>query len=192
MAYYNSATLIATGTRVPYHTTSRVRLPEVTADALRSAAVRLPAETLRQTGTWYIRGHLNLSPEARQLLPPIMGGSRREVSYGVSAASRGVLLRAAEAGTSRRAVAGTMHLDSMGFADPGRDGRPPGPMAVAELAGGLGSGRPRDAGGRFTTDERGGLDDRASRDASAATKVCLLTVYLKHSSLRTRKRMYRG
>jgi hypothetical protein len=102
---YISATLISTGTRVPYHTTSRARLPEVTADALRSAAVRLPAETLRQTGTWFVRGHLKLSPEARQLLPSIMGGSRCEVSYEVSTGSRGVLLRAAEAGTMRRALA---------------------------------------------------------------------------------------
>ena len=39
-------------------------------------------------------------------------------------------------------------------------------MAVAELAGGPGSGRPRDAAGRFigATDERGGLDDRALRE----------------------------
>ena len=110
---YISASLIASGTRVPYHTTSRTRLSDVTADALRSAAVRLPTENLRQAGTWFVRGHLKLSPEARQLLPPIMGGSRRAVNYDVSAASRGALLRAAEAGTMRRALASTLHLDSM-------------------------------------------------------------------------------
>ena len=75
---YITASIIATGTRrVPYHTTSRTRLSDVTADALRSAAVRLPTENLRQSGTWFVRGHLTLSPEARQLLPQIMGGSRR-------------------------------------------------------------------------------------------------------------------
>ena len=113
---YIPASLIASGTRVPYHTTSRTRLSEVTADALRSAAVRLPTENLRPTGTGFVRGHLKLPPEARQLLPPIMSGSRREVNYDVSAASRGALLRAAEAGTMRRALASTLNLHSMGFA----------------------------------------------------------------------------
>ena len=128
---YLTASIITTGTRVPYHTTSRARLPDVTADALRSAAVRLPSENLRQHGTWFVRGHLKLSPEARQLLPPIMGGSRRAVPYDVSAGSRGALLRAAEAGTMRRAMAATLHMDSLGFADPDRDGRlSPGPMVI--------------------------------------------------------------
>ena len=149
---YLTASIITTGTRVPYHTTSRARLPAVTADALRSAAVRLPSEDLRQSGTWLVRGHLKLSPEARQLLPPIMGGSRREVPYDVSVGSRGALLRAAEAGTMRRALAATLHMDSMGFADPDRDGRlPPSPMGLGELdpAHGPGLPRARDAGGRY-------------------------------------------
>ena len=37
-----------------------------------------------------------------------------------------------------------------------------------------------------------GLGYRALRDALAAANDSLATVYLKHSSLRTRKRMYRG
>ncbi len=65
---------IALGTWVPYHTTSsRLRLADVTADALRSAAVRLPSDDPRQTGPWFVRGHLKLTSEARALLPPIMG-----------------------------------------------------------------------------------------------------------------------
>ena len=59
---------VASGTRVPYHTTSRARLPDVTADALRGAAVRLPSDDLRPTGPWSLRGHLQLSPEALHAL----------------------------------------------------------------------------------------------------------------------------
>ena len=69
---------VAPGTRVPYHSTSRARLPDVTADALRCAAVRLPSDDLRQTGPWFLRGHFQLSPEARSMLPYIMGGARRD------------------------------------------------------------------------------------------------------------------
>ena len=107
---------IVLGTRVPYHTTSRARLPEVTADALRSAAVRLPSDTLQPTGTWIARGHLRFSQEARAELPVIMGGICRTVPYEVSIDSRSVVLRAAESGSLRRALASTMHLNSMGFA----------------------------------------------------------------------------
>jgi hypothetical protein len=117
----HSAPFIASGTRVPYHTTS---LSEITADALRSAAVRLPTDDLRQTGPWFARGHFKLSAEARQLLPPIMGGTRPDVSYDVNAPSRAALLRAAESGTMRRAMASTLDVNSMGFADPERDARP--------------------------------------------------------------------
>ena len=119
------ASFIASGMRVPYHVASRARLSDVTADALRSAAVRLPSDDLRQTGPWFARGHLKFS-EARSMLPAIMGGTRRNVDYDVSAGSRGVLLRAAEYGTTRRALVSTMRLDTMGFADPERDGRPSG------------------------------------------------------------------
>ena len=165
---YIPASLIASGTRVPYHTTSRTRLSEVTADALRSAAVRRPTENLRQAGTWFVRGHLKLSPEARQLLPPIMGGSRRAVNYDVSAASRGALLRAAETGTMRRALASTLHLESMGLADPERDGRPPplGPMAVSELD--HGRVRARDSAGRFiSASDDASPDSRALRESTS-------------------------
>ena len=178
---YILASLIASGTRVPYHTTSRTRLPEVTADALRSAAVRLSAETLRQSGPWFVRGHLKLSPEARQLLPPIMGGSRRTVSYDVSVASRGALLRAAEAGTMRRALASTLHLDSMGFADPERDARliPPGshsPRVISELDGGSGHGRPRDSAGRFTSaSDDSSPESRALRASDLTSAHCAST-----------------
>ena len=116
------ATYIASGTRVPYHSTSRARLSDVTADSLRGAAVRLPSDDLRQTGPWFVRGHLQLSPEARSMLPSIMGGARRDVGYEVSAGSRGVILRAAEYCNSRRRMAAIMDLATMGFADPARDG----------------------------------------------------------------------
>ena len=109
---------IALGTRVPYHTTSRTRLSDVTADALRSAAVRLPSDDLKQTGPWIARGHLRFSHEARSVLPHIMGGACRIVPYEVSAGSRAVVLRAAESGTLRRALAASMHINSMGFAIP--------------------------------------------------------------------------
>ncbi len=105
---YIPASLIASGTRVPYHTTSRTRLSDVTADALRSTG------SASQPTTCGRRIH-GLSSEARQLLPPIMGGSRRDVSCDVSAASRAALLRAAESGTMRRALASTMHIDLVGF-----------------------------------------------------------------------------
>ena len=128
------ATYIASGTRVPYHSTSRARLSDVTTDALRGAAIRLPSDDLRQTGPWFVRGHLKLSPEARSMLPFIMGGARRDVGYEVSAGSRGVILRAAENGTMRRVMAPTMDLDTMGFAAPARDGRlaSPPPMVIGD------------------------------------------------------------
>ena len=170
------ASIIATGTRVPYHTTSRARLPDVTADALRSAAVRLPAESLRPSGVWFVRELLKLYPEARQLLQHIMGGTRRAVPYDVSGASRSTILRAAEAGTMRRAMASTMNLDSMGFADPTPDGfadptpdgPSPGPMALGELDHGHGGGsaRARDSAGRYVSaSDESTQDPRALRDS---------------------------
>ena len=96
-------------------TTSRARLSDITADTLRSAAVRLPSDDLRQTDTWIARGHLRLFPKARAVLPVIMGGACQVVPYEVSAGSRAVVLRAAESGSLRRALAATMHLNAMGF-----------------------------------------------------------------------------
>ena len=53
----------------------------------------------------------------------------------------------------RRALASTLHLDSMGFADPERDGRPlpPGPMAIGELDHGAVHVRARDSAGRYVS-----------------------------------------
>ncbi len=65
---------VFTGATIPYHVTSRHRLPGVTADVLRRAAVNVPPGSLGQSGTWALRGHLSLTTEARRLLPPIMGG----------------------------------------------------------------------------------------------------------------------
>jgi hypothetical protein len=130
---------IASGTRVPYHTTSRARLPDVTADALRSAAVRLPSDNLRQAGPWIARGHLRFSPEARAVLPLIMGGACSDVPCDVSAGSRAVILRAADSGTLRRELAASMHVDSMGFAASDRDGLHRGPRSPGrDTAGPLG------------------------------------------------------
>jgi hypothetical protein len=81
------ASLIALGTRVHYHTTSRQRLADVTADALRGAAARLPPDDLRQLGTWVVCGHLQLTSDARAIHPPVMGGSGRDVRYEASSAS---------------------------------------------------------------------------------------------------------
>jgi hypothetical protein len=106
---------IVVGTRVPYHTTSRTRLSDITADTLRSAAVRLPSDDLRQTGPWIARGHLRFTPEARAVLPVIIGGACHLVPYDVSFGSRAVDLRAAENGTLHRGLAEHMHIDSMGF-----------------------------------------------------------------------------
>jgi hypothetical protein len=64
------APAVASGTRVPYHTTFRHRLADVNADALRSAAVRFPSDDLWQMGPLFVRGHLKLTSEARALLPP--------------------------------------------------------------------------------------------------------------------------
>ncbi len=87
---------VVVGTRAPYHATSRARLSDITADTLRSAAVRLPSDDLRQTGTWIARGHLRFTPEARAVLPVIMGGACHVVPYDASFGSRAVVLRAAE------------------------------------------------------------------------------------------------
>ena len=126
---------IAFGTRVPYHSTSRARLPDVTADALRCAAVRLPPDDLQQTGPWFARGHLRFTPEVRAVLPVIMGGACHVVPYDVSVGSRAVVLRAAEYGTRRRALAGSMHLDSMGFAASDSAGlHPASPLAAIRTA----------------------------------------------------------
>ncbi len=110
MASFN-APGIASGTRVPYHSTSREWLPDVTADVLRSAAVRLPSDDLRQAGSWIARGYLRFTPEARAVLPYILGGLRRDVLYGASVGSRAVILRAAESGTLRRGLAASMDID---------------------------------------------------------------------------------
>ena len=79
---------VATGTRIPYHITSRARLPIITGDALRAAAVRLPPGDLRQFGKPTIRGHLRLTNDARASLPPIMGGSSAVATFDASMASR--------------------------------------------------------------------------------------------------------
>ena len=126
---------IAFGTRVPYHSTSRARLSDVTADALRCAAVRLPPDDLMQTGHWFARGHLRFTPEARAVLPVIMGGACHVVPYAVSRGSRAVVLRAAETGTRRRALARSMDLDSMGFtADESAGLHSAGPLAALRTA----------------------------------------------------------
>ncbi len=64
----------------------------------------------------------------------------------------------------RRALASTMNTDSMGFADPDRDGRqaPPIPMVASELEGGMGVGRTRDSAGRFV-----GASDELSPESRA-------------------------
>ena len=104
---------ILVGSRVPYHSTCRARLSDVTADTLRGAAVRLPSNHLQQAGHWTARGHLRFTPEARAVLPFIMGGACQRVPYDVSADSRAIVLRAAEHCTLRRGMAATMHLNSM-------------------------------------------------------------------------------
>jgi hypothetical protein len=175
------ASPIALGTSVPYHTTSRQRLADVTADALRSAAVRLPPDDLRQHGPWIVRGHFQLTADARALLPPVMGGSGRDVCYMVSSPSRAVILRAAEAGTSRRALAATLHLDSLGFASSDPLGisaaEPLGiPLGLSDLAEERPDGatapvsdtspsapeRRRDAGGRFVSHDEAPLSGGGS------------------------------
>jgi hypothetical protein len=156
------ASFSASGTRVHYHTTSRTRLSDVTADALRSAAVRLPTDDLRQTAPWFARGHLKLSSEARLLLPSIMGGTHHDVSYDVSAAFRGAFLRAAESGTMRRALTSTMHIDSMGFADPECDGRPAPRPHLRELSAAREGEEDGSGHGRESSTPRGVLSARAT------------------------------
>ena len=66
----------------------------------------------------------------------------------------------------RRAMASTMNIDSMGFADPTPDGPSPGPMALGELDHGHGSARARDSAGRYVrTSDESSLDPRALRDS---------------------------
>jgi hypothetical protein len=107
---------VFTGARIPYHVTSRHRLPGVTADILRGAAVNVPPGCLDQTGTWALCGHIRLTTEARRLLPPIMGGLSMEVGYDASDGSRAALLKAASMCPSRRELANSLHMDTMGFA----------------------------------------------------------------------------
>ena len=133
------ATHVQTGTRIPYHVTSAQRLPGVTADGLRGAAVRLPSGSIYQnTSRWIVRGLLKLSSDARSLLPPIMGGSAPRVDFDASVESRAVLLRAAEHSSDRQALGATLHLRSMGFAPSADDLAvriEQGAMDIAELGG---------------------------------------------------------
>ena len=151
---------VTTGTSIPYHITSRARLPIITGDALRAAAVRLPPGDLRQFGKPTIRGNLRLTNEARAYLPPIMGGSSAEATFDASMASRIILKMAASQCPARRDLGATLHLNSMGFADDQVEARPP--LRMADLGDadadgheGPGAARPaapprqRDARGRF-------------------------------------------
>ena len=101
---------VFTGARIPYHVTSRQRLPGVTGDVLRGAAVNVPPGPMDQTGTWALRGHLCLTTEARRMLPPIMGGLSTEVGYDASVGSRAALLKAASMCPSRRELANSLHM----------------------------------------------------------------------------------
>ena len=125
---------VATGTRIPYHITSRARLPIITGDALRAAAVRLPPGDLRHFGKPTIRGNLRLTNDARASLPPIMGGSSAEATFDASMASRIILKMAASQCPARRELGATLHLNSMGFADDQVEARPPMRMADLGLA----------------------------------------------------------
>ena len=108
---------VATGTRIPHHVTSRARLPIITGDALRAAAVRLPPGDLRRFGKPTVRGNLRLTNDARAQLPPIMGGSSAEAPFDASMASRIILKMAASQCPSRRELGASLHLQHMGFAD---------------------------------------------------------------------------
>ncbi len=121
---------VFTGARIPYHVTSRHRLPGVTADVLRGAAVNVPPGSLDQSGTWTLRGHLCLTTEARRLLPPIMGGLCAEVGYDASVGSRAALLRAAAMCPSRRELAYSLHMETLGFAS----ADPVGPSPILRVA----------------------------------------------------------
>ena len=107
---------VSTGTRIPYHVTSQHRLPGVTSEALRGAAVNVPPGDLAQHGVWVLQGHLRLSSEARRVLPPILGGLSRDVGYDVSVGSRAAILRAADMCPRRQALGHSLDMDSMGFA----------------------------------------------------------------------------
>ena len=107
---------VSTGTRIPYHVTSQHRLPGVTSEALRGAAVNVPPGDLAQHGVWVLQGHLRLSSEARRVLPPILGGLSRDVGYDVSVGSRAAILRAADMCPRRQALGHSLAMDSMGFA----------------------------------------------------------------------------
>ena len=105
-----------------------------------------------QTGRWIARGLLRLSADARAVLPPIMGGTARDVPYSASVESRAALLRSAERSISRRDLGAMSDMRSLGFAPDdivapvgvGDDG----PMLMDELAP-VESAARRDAMGRF-------------------------------------------
>ena len=181
-----SELLIATGTRIPYHTTPSHRLADVTADKLRGAAVRIPSGTLAQSHRWVLNGHVRLSSDARFQLPPIMGGLSPEVGYDVSVGSRAAILRAAESCPSRRELYQSLHMDTMGFATGVAPGRPP--LQVADLGesssaaeGGAQEGPLRGSDGRFAAptnlsspartlfNTTGGVEDTRGHQASVAS-----------------------